>query len=151
VNLFWAVVQFEVHCSFLLVFHSSSSSIRAANTDLIISVKNQPFVTSGNRCMAARLSCVVRCVYWRETAALSCPTISPRDKVGDTRCFQHRDRTVAQTVERNFACFARLVAAFAGALYVHAVMAQSIRLQREYPGTDSTTRPYASRSLREGK
>ena len=36
----------------------------------------QPFVTSGNRRMAARLSSVVRCVYWRETAALSCPTIS---------------------------------------------------------------------------
>jgi len=33
-------------------------------------------VTSGNRRMAARLSSVVRCVYWRETAALSCPTIS---------------------------------------------------------------------------
>ena len=32
--------------------------------------------TSGNRSMAARLSSVVRCVYWRETAALSCPTIS---------------------------------------------------------------------------
>ena len=37
---------------------------------------NQPFVTSGNRRIAARLSSVVRCVYWRETAALSCPTIS---------------------------------------------------------------------------
>lgn len=36
----------------------------------------QPFVTSGNRRMAARLSSVVRCVYCRETAALSCPAIS---------------------------------------------------------------------------
>jgi hypothetical protein len=36
----------------------------------------QPLVTSGNRCIAARLSSVVRCVYWRETAALSCPRIS---------------------------------------------------------------------------
>src|SRR4030095_4158753 len=36
----------------------------------------QPSVTSGNRRMAARLSSVVRCVYWRETAALSCPMIS---------------------------------------------------------------------------
>ena len=36
----------------------------------------QAFVTSGNRRIAARLSSVVRCVYWRETAALSCPTIS---------------------------------------------------------------------------
>jgi hypothetical protein len=33
-------------------------------------------VTSGSRSMVARLSSVVRCVYWRETAALSCPTIS---------------------------------------------------------------------------
>jgi len=31
---------------------------------------------SGKRCIAARLSSVERCVYWRETAALSCPTIS---------------------------------------------------------------------------
>ena len=37
---------------------------------------NQPFVTSGNRCMALRLSSVERCVYRREIAALSCPTIS---------------------------------------------------------------------------
>ena len=35
-----------------------------------------PSVTSGNRCIAVRLSSVVRCVYWCETAALSCPTIS---------------------------------------------------------------------------
>ena len=33
-------------------------------------------VTSGSRCIAARLSSVERCVYCRDTAALSWPTIS---------------------------------------------------------------------------
>jgi hypothetical protein len=72
------------------------------------------FVTSGNRCIAARLSSVVRCVYWRETAALSCPTISRAIKSEAPGCFQHRHRTVTQTVERNLARLARVVAAFAG-------------------------------------
>ena len=40
----------------------------------------------------------------------------PRDKIRDARCFQHCDRSVAQTVEGNLACFTRLVAAFARAL-----------------------------------
>src|SRR5439155_2173922 len=33
------------------------------------------FVTSGNRCIALRRWSVVRCVYCRDIAALSCPTI----------------------------------------------------------------------------
>jgi len=37
-------------------------------------------VTSGNRCTAARLSSVVKCVYCRETAVRSCPTISRAKK-----------------------------------------------------------------------
>jgi hypothetical protein len=55
------------------------------------------------------------CVLPRHCGALVADNLACHE-VGDTRCFQHRDCAVAQTVERNFACFARLVAAFAGAL-----------------------------------
>src|SRR5262245_10529918 len=48
------------------------------STPVAISQCNQTSLTSGNRRMAARLSSVVRCVYCRETAALSCPTVQFR-------------------------------------------------------------------------
>jgi hypothetical protein len=50
----------------------------------------QAFVTSGNRCMALRRSSVVRCVYWRETAALSCPTISRAKTSERPDCIRRR-------------------------------------------------------------
>jgi hypothetical protein len=45
-----------------------------------------------------------------------------RHKLGDTSCFEHRHRAVAQTVERNLARFTRLVAAFARCSCVRAVL-----------------------------
>jgi hypothetical protein len=65
-----------------------------------------PFVTSGNRCIATRLSSVVRCVYCRETAALSCPTISRAIKSETPAAF-----SIVTPSWRN-----ELVASFAGAL-----------------------------------
>src|SRR4029077_17937176 len=61
---------------------------------------------------------VVRCkmsVLARDCGALV-PHNLARDKVRDTGCFQHCHGAVAQRAARNLARFARLIAAFAGAL-----------------------------------
>jgi hypothetical protein len=69
---------------------------------------------SGNRCIAARLSSVVRCVYWRETAALSCPTISRAIKSATPAAFSIVTALWRKLWNEISLASARLVAPIAG-------------------------------------
>ena len=59
----------KVMCSHISTMNWMQSKTGAKRYAAMISTAlPHPFVTSGNRRMAARLSSVVRWVYWRETA-----------------------------------------------------------------------------------